>query len=121
MSLSARKHYPTLKIISEMKNKSVRDRAYKSCCNQPGFVKSLREGVKNVLNSNIPISPYAKRRLIRQKNVLRLIADRKTSAARAKSLMQRGGFLPLLPFLLPPIVNTLGGIIGSAVNRGRRR
>lgn len=117
MSTTARKFYPALKMLGGIKNKTVREITYKNCCCQPGFVKTLREGVKNVLNSNIPISPHAKRRLEKQKNILRLISQRKTSTARAKALMQRGGFIQLLPALLPPIITALGGIIGGAVSR----
>ena len=120
MSVSAVKYYPTLKILGGIRNKAARDRTYKSCCCQPGFVKALREGVKNVLNSNIPITPHAKRRLAKQKNLLRIISQRKTSSARARSLMQRGGFIQLLPALLPPIITTLGGLIGKAISRRRK-
>ena len=121
MATRATKFYPRLKMLGVIKNKESRERAYKSCCRQPGFVRTLREGVKNVLNSNIPITPQVQRRLARQKNILRIISQRRTSAARAKELMQRGGFIQLLPALLPPIITALGGIIGSAVNRGKRK
>ena len=108
-------------MLGAIMNPAARERAYKSCCNNRGFVKTLREGVKNVLNSNIPISPYAKRQLAKQKNLLREISQRKTTAARAKTLMQRGGFIGLLTALLPPLITTLGGVVGGAISRGKRR
>ena len=117
MATRACKFYPRLKMLGVIKNKESLERAYKSCCRHPGFVRTLREGVKNVLNSNIPITPQVKRRLAKQKNVLRLISQRRTSATRAKELMQRGGFIQLLPALLPPIITTLGSIIGRAITR----
>ena len=112
-----RKHFPLIRALAKEKRKYVRERAYKECCRNPGFVKAMREGVWNVLHHNVPLTPYARRRLATQKTLLRTIAKRTTSAAKAKALLQRGGFLPLLAPLLPAIVGTAGQLVGSLLGK----
>lgn len=106
MSARVRKHLPLLKWMSQCK---------------PQTVKSVLKGVDkevldvlcecclNVLKGNVPLSPAQKRRLKKQKTVLRqLSGPRRLSLKTQRRLVQTGGFLGVLPTLLRLVVPLLG-------------
>ena len=80
-----------------------------------GLVRCLCECALNILKGNVPLSTLQKRRLARHKKELRCIANRKTSIATKKKVLQRGGFIAALagPILKAVVPSLLGGILSS--------
>lgn len=79
----------------------------------PDFLQALCEIALNLLKGNIPLSGSQYQKLKRQKKIIRLLADKKTSLNRKRQVLkkQTGGFLfPLLSAAVPILGNLLGGI-----------
>ena len=75
------------------------------------FLNVICEICKNVLSGNVPLSASQRRRLCKNKCLLRKLAEKKIGAKKKKRLvMQNGGFLGAL---LTPIVSILGGLLGG--------
>ena len=80
----------------------------------PDFLQALCELSLNLLKGHLKVSPSQYRQLNRQKNIIRLLADKKTSLKRKHQVLkkQTGGFiLPLLSAAVPILGNLLGGLI----------
>lgn len=80
----------------------------------PDFLQALCEIALNLLKGNIPLSTSQYKKLKRQKKIIRLLADHKTSLKRKHQVLkkQTGGFIfPLLSAAVPLIGNLLGGLI----------
>lgn len=80
----------------------------------PDFLQALCEIALNLLKGNIPLSNCQYAKLKRQKKIIRLLADKKTSLKRKHRALkkQTGGFiLPLLSAAVPLLGNLLGGIL----------
>ena len=83
---------------------------YFKTCSKDCIVK-ICECVKNLLNNNLKIQPSHLKKLSRHKHTLRSLALKKTSLAKRKQLLQRGGFIgALLPAIIPAIASLLGGL-----------
>ena len=83
---------------------------YFKTCSKDCIVK-ICECVKNLLNSNLKIQPSHLKKLSRHKHTLRSLALKKTSLAKRKQLLQRGGFIgALLPAIIPAVASLLGGL-----------
>ncbi len=85
---------------------------YLATCSQD-FVDALCECCKNLLKGNIPVRPAQLKKLKRHKLVLRKLANKKTSVAqRRKILQQKGGFLGLL---IKPLITLAGSLLGGGL------
>ena len=73
------------------------------------LVNSICECVLNVLNGNVMLSDFVKRKLRKHKNVLRKVVDKRVSlSGKKKVIVQRGGFLlPLLSAVLPALATLI--------------
>ena len=73
-----------------------------SNCNK-NLLNSISECVLNVLNGNIQLSNFAKRKFKKHKSTLCSLADKRLPlTAKKRIIIQRGGFLlPLFTILLP--------------------
>ena len=65
------------------------------------------ECIKNVLNANLPINPAHLKKLSRHKQTLRILATKKTSLARRRHLLQKGGFIGAIASVLIPAISSL--------------
>jgi len=75
------------------------------------IIKLLSEMSFNFLRGNLATSPNQLHRLRKHKQTLRMMANKKVPLYKKRStLIQRGGFLPLL---LPVVANAVGGILGQ--------
>ena len=106
MSQSVVKQLPLLTLLAKIKSVSKRKRLINDCCNTD-FVKAIVECCWNLLNGRVQLTSHQKKRLCKHKTLLRNIADKKLPLKRKKVLMQSGGFIRLLPFLLGPIISTV--------------
>ena len=75
--------------------------------NDKELINSVGECALNVLQGNVKLSKYAKRKLRKFRRQLRTVADRHVSLARKKKvIIQRGRFIvPLLSVVLPTIAS----------------
>jgi hypothetical protein len=83
------------------------------------LVHSLCDCSKNVLNGNVPLSSGRKKQLKRHRKLLRTLASSATPFGTRSRIIkkQKGGFLPLLPALLAPILGIVGNLIGDAIRK----
>jgi hypothetical protein len=81
------------------------------------LVHSLCDCSKNVLNGNIPLSSNRKKQLKRHRKLLRTLANPSVPFGTRSRIIkkQRGGFLPLLPALLGPIIGVVGNLLGGLI------
>ena len=96
------KYAPTLRILSRASPK-VKRTVIQQADNQ--FMNCLCECGKNVLESNVPLTPRQLRVLRPYKNHLRELVSKKVGIKRKKIILQKGGFIgallkPLTEFLL---------------------
>ena len=73
------------------------------------FVHCICECVHNLLKGNVPLTPCQFKKLSRRKRVLRELANKKTSVAKRRKIIQKGGFA----FLLPAIAAIVSSFLGS--------
>ena len=73
------------------------------------LVNILSECVLNVLNGNIKLTGFSKRKLRKHNAALRKVADKRVPlSSKKKFIVQRGGFLlPLLSAVLPTIASLI--------------
>ena len=77
------------------------------------LIKCISECALNILKGNVPLKPNEKKALGKYKNKLRQIVDKKTSLKKKHSIIQKGGFLPLL--LAPLLSSVIAPLAGAAV------
>jgi hypothetical protein len=78
------------------------------------LVDTLCECVLNVLNGNVCVSIAQRRQLAGYKKDLRTLVDRRPKLVEKKSVLQRGGFFPILAKVLAPdLGQMLGGLLGG--------
>lgn len=80
----------------------------------PDFIQALCEIALNLLKGNIPLSPSQFKKLKRQKTIIKLLSDKKTTLKRKHQVLkkQTGGFLlPLLAAAIPMIGELIGGLV----------
>lgn len=109
MSTNVREHLPILKYIA--KTPSRRRRMLIKQCATNNFARCISECCWNVINGRVPLSDSEKRKLCKYKKTLRELANRRVSLTSKKRTLQSGGFLPLLPLLIGPVIKTLGGLL----------
>ena len=104
MSPCLQKHKDLLKVLLKSNSRLAKS-LLKEVDN--GFIICLCEIVKNVLHGNLKVSSSLRRKLSKHKLALRKLADRSVGVKQKRTLLQSGGFLPLLPIL----VKTVGGML----------
>ena len=77
---------------------------------RPELVNAICDCILNILQGNVPISTYHKRKLKAKKDILRkLVHPRKNSSHRKKLLVQHGaGFLTSI---LGPVLKAIAGTV----------
>lgn len=77
------------------------------------LVKALCEIALNLVKGNIPLTTCQLKKLKKQKNIFRLLADKKKSLKKKRAaLRQKGGFIfPLLATLAPVFGSLISGLI----------
>ena len=71
----------------------------------------LQECALNILNGNVPLTPFQLKKLRRYKDKLRKLTKKRTSLKEKVAIEQRGGFLPAL---LAPVV---GAVLGAILKK----
>ena len=105
MSRRLRKNIPLLKLLSKAKTSAAKG-IIKAA--ERDFIDSLCECCLNVLKGRVPLSSTQKKKLVPYKATLRNLSLKKHSLEKRRSLLQRGG---LLPVLLPPVLGLLSSIL----------
>lgn len=111
MSARIKRNAPLLKALYRATPKKRRDILIHS---SPDFIQTLCEISLNLLKGNVPLTPSQFKKLKRQKKIIKLLADKRTSLKRKQQVLkkQTGGFLlPLLSAVVPLIGNLVGGLI----------
>ena len=104
MSSRLQKHKDLLKVLVKSNSKLAKS-ILKEVDN--GFIVCMCEIVKNVLQGNLKVSNSLKNKLGKHKLTLRKLASRGVDVKQKRRLMQKGGFLPLLPML----ASAVGGLL----------
>ncbi len=77
------------------------------------LIVCIVECIENILNGIVAITPGERQKLIKARDILVTIADKKTSNKKRRQLLvQKGRFLPAL---LAPIIGIAGSLIGDAI------
>jgi hypothetical protein len=79
-------------------------------------IDALCESSRNLLKGTFPeLTPELIKQLAPSRELFRKLACKKTSVTTKRNLLQRGGILPLLPFLSPILGSLAGGAIASLI------
>ena len=105
-----KRNVSTLKLL-EKASPSLRKAILKKA--SPELIHTICECALNILRSNVPLTNHCKRRLSRHKEKLRKLADKKVSLKTKKSIIQKGGFLPILISALAPVFGKILGALTS--------
>jgi hypothetical protein len=82
-------------------------------------VDAIGEISLNALKGNVKISPSLFKKLKRKKNVLRLLASKKTNTSKKKGIIkQHGGFLP---FLIPAAISAVSSLLPAVIGAARKK
>ena len=69
---------------------------------------SLCECSQNILKGNVKLTPAQKRRLVKSKDTLRKLSDRRVKQTQKQRLVQqRGGFIGALLSAIAPVLGSL--------------
>ena len=106
MSKRVKKHAPFLRVLAHCTHKQ-RQGIIQGANKE--LIACLCECALNILNGNVPLKPYDKKKLKKYKHHLRALANKSVSVQKKKrALRQKGGFLGAL---LTPILGALGGML----------
>lgn len=83
------------------------------------LIKSICDGILNLLNGNIPLSDIDKDKLRKYRTTLRKIISKSTLKDKRKLLVQRGG--SILGILIPTIVSGLTSLISGFIGNNEAR
>jgi hypothetical protein len=100
--------------LTKIKRLSVKDRKkfFKSCSKE--CINKICECVQNLLNANLPIKACHLKKLSRHKQSLRVFAAKRTSLAKRKRILQKGGFIgALFPAILPAVASLVGSLLSN--------
>lgn len=114
MSKRLKRNAPLLKSVSRSAPR--RRKEFIKCC-PPDFIHCISEICLNVLKGNVPLTPCQYKKLKRQKNVIRQLADKKKGLINKRRALTRqsGGFLfPLLASVVAPVI---GDLVGSLIRK----
>jgi hypothetical protein len=103
--------------LSKLRRMNVRGRKkfFKTCSKE--CVNRICECVQNVLNANLPIKPSHLKKLGRHKQTLRTLVAKRTSLAKRKRILQKGGFIGTL---LSALVPAFGEIVKIFMKNGKK-
>lgn len=107
-SKNLKKCLPLLETLSSIRDsKKRRDflRVFES-----NLIRALREMCYNLLNGNIPLNTEEKKKLMRYKRILRLLADSKTKKTRFRKIVTQTG-RGFLPAIIPLIVSAITSLV----------
>ena len=93
MNERMKRYLPTLRRIHRMGEKAKRDYV-KKCDRQ--FSDCVSKCAKNVLKGNVPLTNPQMRKLRPSRQDLRALSIKKTSLAKKRKIIQKGGFLSAL-------------------------
>ena len=79
----------------------------------PDLLKCLSECAHNILKGNIPLTPEEKAELIKYKQKVRQVANKRIALKTKRKTLQTGGFLPAL--LAPLLSSVIAPLAGQAV------
>jgi len=105
MNERMRRYLPTLRRIHRMGEKAKIDYV-KKCDRQ--FIDCVSECAKNVLKGNVPLTNPQMSKLRPRRQDLRALSIKKTSLAKKRKIIQKGGFLSAL---LAPALSALAGLL----------
>ena len=111
MSRLLKAHLKALKAIKR-RPASARKKFFKTC--HRGAIDCCCEIARNILNTNVPLTPRQLKSFRRHRNKLSDLARLKTSIAKKRKILQSGGFLPLL---LAPLLGIASSIIGGVASK----
>ena len=107
MSENLQHCYRLFQIILKIKNKNAREYLLKNTYCEPVF-HALVELAKNAESGNLPLNKHQKRKLHRQKRLLKELTKENISKRKKKQLyIQSGGALSILIPALATIISTL--------------
>jgi len=109
------RHIPVLQHLSKLPE---RDKKSFIKTADKSLLDSIHKCCVNILNGCIPLTGSQKTRLRRNKSDLRRLILKKTSLAKKRKILQKGGFLLAILSAVIPIV---GSLIAGAISRARRR
>jgi len=93
MNERMKRYLPTLRRIHRMGEKAKRDYV-KKCDRQ--FIYCVSECSKNILKGNVPLTNAQMSKLRPRRQDLRALSVKKTSLAKNRKIIQKGGFLSAL-------------------------
>jgi len=96
---------PTLRKIHRKGDNAKRE--YVKRCNRQ-FIDCVSECAKNVLKGNVPLTNAQMSKLRLRRQDLRALSVKKTSLAKKRKIIQKGGFLSAL---LAPALSVLAGLL----------
>ena len=105
MNERMKRYLPTLRRIHRMGEKAKRD--YVEKCDRQ-VIDCVSECAKNVLNGNVPLTNAQMSKLRPRREDLRALSVKKTSLAKKRNIIQKGGFLSAL---LAPALSVLAGLL----------
>ena len=99
-------YLPTLRRIHRMREKAKRD--YVEKCDRQVIDCVSECAKKNVLKGNVPLTNAQMSKLRPRREDLRALSVKKTSLAKKRKIIQKGGFLSAL---LAPALSVLAGLL----------
>ena len=114
MKTTTLKHKDYLSLLSKGSKQQKRRCALIDLANS-GEIRSVIECIYNVLLGNVSLKAKDKKRLMRYKNIMRLVTRKNINArTKKKVLKQKGGFLStLLPLALSPLGAIIPNLLGN--------
>ena len=105
MSTCLKRNEPILRLLHRLKPRVVRAVMREA---PPDLIKTLCECILNTLKGNIKLNSAQRKKLLRYKNILRILGTKKTSLKKRKAYLQKGG---LVGALLGPVLGVLGSLL----------
>jgi hypothetical protein len=110
-------HYaPSIAAAGRIKNIKNRQTVLKTLCREKGFIDAVSECCWNITNNSAQLT--AKQKVIKRKYLNKLNnlgATKGVSTAAKRQYLQKGGFPPLFPLLLAPIVTALTTLLAKKI------
>ena len=111
MSKTLQSQFYKLELISQLKSATSRKILLKEFSIDDSFCKAVREIAKNTVKKNIALSPFAKRRLRRYKNLILSLSRKRKSKKKVKELVQQAGKGLFLPIVIPLVASLISELI----------
>ena len=118
MSKCVLHHANAIMTVGKIKSPKKRKDLLKILCAENGFINAVSECCWNISNDRVPLTN--KQKNIRKKYLKKIqgLGARSGVSQKSKKVyLQKGGFLPLFPLLLGPIIGAITGLIGKKILR----